>query len=239
MKISKAIIIVVIFLTLLSTILLFMQQKSLKSQIVPSSHISIPSPNPKYGLHKDIIATVFWVGEKASKDNDFIGNDKSAWDSNWVKSFGGIDTPNKRNGFYPRNFEPNENPFYIALPFSDYNKKGKKANWDKISWYDKELASRSGSLLKNRWIKIIYKGNSCFAQWENVGPYETDDWEYVFGEAEPKNQFGQKAGIDISPAVRDCLQAGGVSKVDWYFIDEEEVPNGPWKEIITTSEPSW
>ena len=191
----------------------------------------------KYPLHQNIVATVFWIGEEASQDNGFISNHQSAWDTNWVKSFGGIDDPKERDGFFPKGFVPKENPFYLALPYSDFDKRGRKGNIQRIPWYEAPLGNVS--LIKNRWVKIIYQNRVCFAQWENAGPSESDDIGYVFGSTAPKNTFGQKAGIDISPAVRDCLNAPDVAKVSWQFVDDRDVPPGPWKQIITRSNPRW
>ena len=197
-----------------------------------------PTRYSKYPLHKSIIATVFWVGEEASEDNDNIPNDVSAWDMDWLENYGGVDDPNNREGFHPTGFTPKENPFYIALPYTDFTTKRQKANIALIPWFTSPFPPKQ-SVVKNRWVRIASGENECFAQWENAGPNEDDDTGYVFGSAAPKNTFGQKAGIDISPAVRDCLKVGGVSKVEWQFIDNEDVPDGPWKEIITTSGTNW
>jgi hypothetical protein len=64
-----------------------------------------------------------------------------------------------------------------------------------------------------------------------VGPFETDDWDYVFGNARPKTRGNKGAGLDVSPAVRDYLEFGtGFGFVDWRFVDVDEVPDGPWKQ---------
>lgn len=192
----------------------------------------------RYPIHKDIISTVFWVGEEASNENNYISNKSSAWDSDWVESFGGVDNPDERNGWFPKDFIPKENPFYVALPYSDYDENGRKENVTKIPWYREELV-KNGSFIKNRWVKIIKAKRECYAQWENSGPFLSDDSDYVFGNRRPRNKWGQGAGIDISPAVRDCLGVGLTSTIDWQFVDENEVPDGPWKLVITSSNPRW
>ena len=56
-------------------------------------------------------------------------------------------------------------------------------------------------------LKIRYKGKSCFAQWQDVGPFGEDDFGWVFGSAKkPKNTQGLKAGLDISPATAQFLE---------------------------------
>lgn len=186
----------------------------------------------KYPWHRQVTATVFWIGEEESEDNDFISNSESIWDKTWQQNYGGIDDPKNRNGFLPKDFTPSQNPFYIALPYTDISGGVRKENSKNTPWYESEAAP-SRTILKNRWLELQTAEKSCYAQWEDVGPFETDDYDYVFGEASPKNNFGVGAGIDISPAVRDCLGVGDVSKLDWRFVDFEDVPDGDWKKIIT------
>jgi hypothetical protein len=187
----------------------------------------------KYPLHTNIIATVFWVGEDPSADNGYIDNYSSAWVSNWVVSFGGVDEPDARNGYRPAGFTPKENPFYFALPYGDYTEVGIKANVNQIYWY--KPFAQGQSLLKNRWIEITYNGKVAYGQWEDTGPFEDDDVNYVFGTAKPK----QEVGLDVSPAIRDYLGLTVMNVVSWRFVEESAVPTGPWKEIVTRSGPSW
>lgn len=190
-------------------------------------------------LYKSAITTVFWVGEGPDSSNDFISNTKSAWDADWEDNYGGVDDPFDRCGFDPCHFTPLENPFYIALPYNDFSSRGgHKASTESIPWY--HVPDANESLLKNRWVEIVYEDTVCYAQWEDVGPGESDDFAYVFGSEDiPRNIFGAEAGLDISPALRDCLQVGGISETGWRFVDEEEVPPGPWSELITSSPVNW
>jgi hypothetical protein len=199
----------------------------------PPRVVAAAIPSSPYHLHENITATVFWVGESASADNGWISNTKSAWDHFWMDRFGGYDDPTNRNGFLPTAFTPKENPFYVALPYGDYTVSGLKESIQKVPWYK---PIRTGeSLLKNRWVKITTNGRTAYAQWEDVGPFETDDFDYVFGVARPKYDVG----IDVSPAVRDFLEIGGKGLVSWQFVDEQDVPDGPWKLVVTTSGPNW
>jgi len=159
-------------------------------------------------LRRNILATTFWVGEK--------GNEASAWDPQWVKHFGGVDDPDKRKGFLPAGFTPKENPFYCALPYND-------------------VAGRPGvkSALKDRWVEVRAPAGNCFCQVEDVGPWYADDREYVLGSARPKAEAEGKAGIDLSPAVRDHLKLSGKDLVSWCWVSPEQVPAGPWKGVIT------
>jgi len=186
------------------------------------------------GPWKQATATVFWVGEDETTDNGFIHNRASAWDPDWEASFGGVDTPEERCGYHPCAFTPNENPFYIALPYNDMRNRGtRKNNTHLIPWNDSDATS---TLLKDRWVEVKVGPRSCFGQWEDVGPFETNDIEYVFGDAAwPANETGTGAGIDLSPAMRDCLSLGDVAEVEWRHVDAAAVPRGPWTEIVTGS----
>lgn len=194
-----------------------------------------PSTAPQAGRAgwKAAIATVFWVGEEAGEENGFIHNKSSAWDVDWEIHFGGLDDPDNRCGFLPCGFTPKENPFYIALPYNDLDINGdRKPDARFIPWND---VTAEKSVLKNRWIEVYANGKSCYGQWEDVGPFGEDDVTYVFGTATaPKNTIGQKAGIDLSPALRDCLGVGGSSDVLWRHVQTSAVPAGPWKQIVTT-----
>jgi len=218
--------------------------------LIPSIFLNVSAGNTiKYvvtatttplGLYvtKQATATVFWVGESASEENEFISNDMSAWDSSWEMHYGGYDDPTDRCGYLPCTFIPKENPFYVALPYNNFNEDGTvKPSSNLVPWYAEKSTT---TLLKNTWVQIQRGGASCYGQWQDSGPNQYDDFAYVFGIArEPVNTFNTRAGIDISPALRDCLKAADVSSVEWNFITEEMVPDGPWKERVTTSTIYW
>lgn len=186
----------------------------------------------RYPWKRDIVATVFWIGEKPTARNP-TPNNKSAWDRAWESSFGGYDDPDEdnRDGFRPKDFVPGQNPFYIALPYNDLQSGGgtKASARHVIPWFDREFERPGKTIIKGRWIAIRRGSDVCYAQWEDVGPYETDDWRYVFGEERPKTRGNGGAGLDVSPAVRDYLGMSTRGVCDWRFVDEDEVPDGPWK----------
>lgn len=188
---------------------------------------------------RSVVATTFWVGEPANADNAYIPNNVSEWDSQWQSHFGGVDDPNHRqhNGYWPAGFKPRENPFYFALPYSEFTANGQvKANAKNIPWYDPaHPPTSSASILKNHWIRITAGSKVAYAQWEDVGPMESDDFGYVFGTARPK----YKAGLDLSPATALYLGLKGQDSASWQFVNAEDVPPGPWKEIVTNSQITW
>jgi hypothetical protein len=191
-------------------------------------------PTPSKYPWKEAIATVFWAGEGESSDNGYIQNRASAWDEEWSINFGGLDAPDDRCGYRPCSFVPKLNAFYIALPYIERNEdETVKTSARTIPWYTDDLFA-TGMLLQNHWVEVQVGTISCYAQWKDVGPFETDDYSYVFGSATtPRNTIDARAGIDLSPAMRDCLGVGDVSMVKWRFTDAAHVPNGPW--TVTSS----
>jgi len=197
-----------------------------------------PVSRVSYPWKTQVTATVFWIGEQPS-DRNPTPNTKSSWDVSWVGNFGGYDDPeptsrvaDPRSGdFRPKNFTPKLNPFYIALPYNDVMTGGvhRPEAARVIPWFQQLNPDPGKTVCKGRWLQIYYGGKSCFAQWQDCGPWLTHDWEYVFGDKPPRNQSNQAAGIDISPAVRDYLGLASGQKVHWRFVEASQVPYGPWK----------
>lgn len=182
------------------------------------------------GWKVNITTTVFWVGEQAAVNNP-VPNDKSAWDGGWRSSYGGYDNPNPgaRVNFIPLNFLPRQNPFYVALPYNDVdNHHTKREAAQVIPWFRSSFVRDGQSVCKGRWLAIRHGNRVCYAQWEDVGPFATDHWQYVFGNDRPRPNRNRDAGLDVSPAVRDYLGLGGLDVCDWKFVDFRSVPSGPW-----------
>jgi hypothetical protein len=200
----------------------------------PARVVFEPSDTPfQAGMpwKRNVVATVFWIGELPSQNNP-TPNTKSAWDQNWVENFGGYDHPERRQGFLPADFIPHLNPFYIALPYNDVTKGGvhRPEAAEVIPWFWQAYRGSGISVCKGRWVAIHHKGRVCYAQWEDVGPFEVDHWQYVFGKEAPRPNRNKGAGIDVSPAVRDFLDMNGMATVEWRFVEPHLVPPGPWLE---------
>lgn len=183
---------------------------------------------PRYPWRRNITTTVFWVGEAPSGRN-LTPNHKSSWDTRWQENFGGFDDPNRENrtyDFHPRNFVPKLNPFYVALPFNDKTNEAIAAA--RIPWFKTRKHPESNSACHGMWLAVRFGNKTCFAQWEDCGPFTTDDHNYVFGTAPPKNPENNGAGLDVSPAVRDFLGIASGAQCDWRFCTPDEVPDGPW-----------
>lgn len=213
------------------------QTKTITTQS-KSPRVSTPTAprNPfqaiRYPWKKNITATVFWVGEKPTANNP-TPNHASSWDTQWQKNYGGYDNPNPaaRTNYRPKTFTPKLNPFYIALPYNDViNHRLSKPEASRvIPWWNRRPDKRPGKTsLKGRWVQIVHGKKVCYAQWEDCGPFTTNDWQYVFGNARPKNTKNKGAGIDLSPAVRDYLGMKNMGTVHWRFIDFARIPRGPW-----------
>lgn len=191
---------------------------------------SVDSLRPMTPWKRNVMATVFWIGELPTQNNP-TPNVKSAWDQNWQGSFGGVDHPDQRDGYAPAGFVPRLNPFYIALPYNDIGPDGRhrpEAS-EVIPWFWQSYRGDNVSVCKGRWLAIHHRGRVCYAQWEDVGPFEVDHFQYVFGSEPPRPNRNRAAGIDLSPAVRDYLEFRSGDPVEWRFIEEYEVPTGPWK----------
>lgn len=206
-----------------------------------------PTSGALYPWRLHVTTTMFWIGEQAT-DRNPVPNNKSSWDQNWMANFGGYDDPepDKRianfttGEFRPKAFVPKLNPFYVALPYNDvtsgHQHKAEAARV--IPWFGRLRPEPGETVCKGRWLQIYNGRRSCYAQWEDCGPWVTDDWEYVFGSKRPQTTQNNSAGIDISPAVRDYLAMEPGKKVHWRFVEAPQVPYGPWKKYGNSSSPA-
>jgi len=184
----------------------------------------------KYPWRMNIVTTTFWVGESAARNNP-VANYASSWDPTWSKSYGGLDTPvrEQRVNFLPVAFTPQQNPFYIALPYNDVSKGAHKPEAAAVvPWFQQDFRQAGKTVLKDRWVAIHFNGRVAYAQWEDCGPFRTDHSAYVFGTERPKPNLNKGAGLDVSPAVRDFLGMRDTDVTDWRFVEFSEVPQGPW-----------
>jgi len=180
-----------------------------------------------YSWHYNVSFPWFHVGDG--------GESANAWDNYWEYHFGGTDTPYQRNPnniYWPEDFIPQENPFYTASLYNDIEgtrrSDAKTLPW---AWDAPEFVS----LMKNRWVEVKYNNKSCFAQIQDTGPYFSYDNMFKEG----TNDYD---GFDLSPSMFYCLGVPlneGRFKGNWRFVDDKDVPEGPWKEIITTSQICW
>ena len=179
----------------------------------------------------NIVTTVFWVGEQAGGNNP-VPNYKSSWDANWTTNYGGFDNPepSSRRNYIPVSFVPKQNPFYCALPYNDVTHGQFKPEAPLvIPWFKQAYTEPGRSVCQHRWIAIRKGNRTCYAQWEDCGPFRTDHFQYVFQGERPKPNLNHGAGLDVSPAVRDYLGLQPTDVTDWQFIEVRDVPPGPWR----------
>jgi hypothetical protein len=156
------------------------------------------------------------------------------------------------NDYFPTDahVHPHENPFYLDLPFDDVNDRTafrERCNvipWANDPGFAGHCSDQSFSYMKNRWVRIVGpNGHSCYGQIEDAGPSHGNlyhDARYVFGASDARPVQGQfnDAGLDVSPALNGCLGFaeldGEDDHVDWQFVDDADVPAGPWTRIVTT-----
>jgi hypothetical protein len=198
-------------------------------------HLSGGSAHPgeRFPWKKDIVTTVFWIGEESGENNP-VPNQSSSWDRNWTHNYGGFDDPNpvQRSNFIPVKFTPRQNPFYCALPYNDKASNGHRPEAPQVvPWFKEAYQGPAVSVCKDHWVAIRKDNKVVYAQWEDAGPFRTDHWQYVFGNERPKPNLNKGAGLDVSPAVRDYLGLQSTDVTDWKFVDASEVPRGPWAKL--------
>jgi hypothetical protein len=191
---------------------------------------SRPAP-ARFPWKTNIVTTVFWVGEQAGGNNP-VPNFKSSWDLNWTNNYGGFDSPDTsaRRNYIPVAFIPKLNPFYCALPYNDVTHGQFKPEAPLvIPWFKQAYTEPGHSVCQHRWIAIRKGNRTCYAQWEDCGPFRTDHFQYVFQNERPKPNLNHGAGLDVSPAVRDYLGLAPTDVTDWQFVEVRDVPAGPWR----------
>lgn len=208
---------------------------SIDSLAFAPSHLKSapPMPGDRYPWKRQIVTTIFWIGEMPTANNP-TPNRSSSWDKDWARSFGGFDDPNPshRSDYTPVKFTPRQNPFYCALPYNDKTSNGHRAEAAHvIPWFKDAYQGPAASVCKGRWVAIRKGNRVAYAQWEDAGPFRTDHWQYVFGNERPKPNLNKGAGLDVSPAVRDYLGLNETDVTDWQFVDFEDVPRGPWSKL--------
>ena len=185
----------------------------------------------RFAWKTNIVTTVFWVGEQAGGNNP-VPNYKSSWDANWTSNYGGFDDPDSsaRRNYIPVAFVPRQNPFYCALPYNDVTHGQFKPEAPLvIPWYKQAYTEAGHSVCQHRWIAIRKGNRTCYAQWEDCGPFRTDHFQYVFQNERPKPNLNHGAGLDVSPAIRDYLGLAPTDVTDWQFVEVRDVPPGPWR----------
>jgi hypothetical protein len=222
-----------------------------------SSPAAAAVPGRSYPEHTRIVATTFWVGEIFDPTAPDGSQVTSSYDPRWLADYGGCDgvvvagvcgtqPRTTGNGFFPTRMTPRQNPFYLDLPFDDLNDPAAFAHraavvpWSGDPGYAGRGDDPTFSYLKNRWVRITRADRTCYGQVEDAGPGQYDDEAYVFGhdDRRPADRRYNGAGMDVSPALNGCLGFvelnGDTDLVDWQFVDDPQLPPGPWLRLVTT-----
>src|SRR6266540_693079 len=132
-----------------------------------------PEPGQRFPWKKEIVTTVFWIGEKPTANNP-VPNRVSSWDKDWTKNYGGVDDPNpaNRNNYIPVKFTPRQNPFYCALPYNDKAREGHRLEAPRVvPWFNEAYQGPAVSTCKGRWIAI--------RDYLGLQPTDVTDWRFV------------------------------------------------------------
>ena len=191
-----------------------------------------------FDIHQNIVTTYFQAGKPAGEGDRGISNQSSAWYGDWSKHMCGIDYEGTRRLDQPGC----DSLFYAALPCADFGEAGPiLAHTSQSPW----RVPAQHSAFKNRWLVVQANGRSVYVQWQDVGPLYEDDCRYVFGTARPRQEKtgAIDSALDISPAAFKLLTGGNLSvgeiKTTWQFVEADQVPAGPWRTTVTTSDPDW
>jgi hypothetical protein len=193
--------------------------------------ISTGPATQRFPWKTNIVTTVFWVGEKQDAGKMSLEH-ASVWDKDWQKNYGGVDNPDSsaRHDYIPVAFVPKQNPFYCALPYNDVmHDEFKPEAPIVIPWFKQAYTGLGQSVCWHRWVAIRKGDRTCYAEWEDCGPFRTDHFQYVFGNERPAPNLRHGAGLSVSPAVRDYLGLAPTDVTDWQFVEVRDVPPGPWR----------
>ncbi|MFW6265976.1 MAG: hypothetical protein ACOC21_00260 [Halanaerobiales bacterium] len=195
-----------------------------------------------------LVADGEYISSIDTRDNASF---RAEWKDNIVTTY--FDGAGEENSWSEPLDEGNQ--FYFALPYRDFAFEVKDLDQEDVENVEEDYYGIKD--VKNRWIEIKYEGTSVYAQWRDVGPWNIYDPHYVFEDNRPYAEMGidmgwqghyretNHAGLDVSPEVMKYLidqedydsdekPKEGKIKTSWRFVDEDEVPEGPWKEEVST-----
>src|SRR2546421_10207210 len=71
----------------------------------------------RYPWKKNIVTTVFWIGERPSRNNP-VPNRRSSWDKDWTRNYGGFYDPQppRRSNYIPGRVTPPHKPLFLSPP---------------------------------------------------------------------------------------------------------------------------
>jgi len=140
-----------------------------------------------------------WVGEQAGANNP-VSNYRSSWDANWTGNYGGLDTPIRRRDatVFRWRLSPARIPSIVRCRTTmsctaSLNRKRRLLSHGS----NRPTRDLGQSVCKDRWVAIRKENRTCYAQWEDCGPFRTDHFQYVFQNERPKPNLNDGAGLDV------------------------------------------
>src|SRR5436309_13392547 len=87
----------------------------------------------RYPWKKNIVTTIFWIGESPSGNNP-VPNRISSWHKEWSRSYGAFDDPNPahRSNYSRVKLTPRQNPFYCALAYKHMGATGQRSKAPRV-----------------------------------------------------------------------------------------------------------
>lgn len=101
-------------------------------------------------------------------------------------------------------------------------------------------ADKSFRYMNHRWDRLARGDRECYGQIQDAGPPLHDDGDSVLSttDARPTSSDYNGTGMDVSPALNGCLDFESLNdandRVNRQFIDDEDVPDEPWLQTVTT-----
>src|SRR2546423_3925712 len=82
---------------------------------------SASATGERYPWKKNIVTTIFWIGERPSRNNP-VPNRRSSWDKDWSRSYGGFDDPKTahRRNYVSVKVMPPPEPLFFVPPHNDH-----------------------------------------------------------------------------------------------------------------------
>jgi len=155
--------------------------------------------------------------------------------ANWTGNYGGLDNPDSSTrpqrysgGVYP----PPESLLLCACRTTmSMHGQFKPEAPLVIPWFKQAYTGPGQSVCKDRWVAIRKENRTCYAQWEDCGPFRTDHFQYVFQNERPKPNLNDGGWVGcFLPQSAITSDSNATDTTDWQFCPRRgmclRVPGG-------------
>jgi len=134
-----------------------------------------------------IVTTVFWVGEEAGANNPCRTTEVPGT-PNWTGNYGGLDNPIRRRDatIFRWHFPPPDILLFVRCRTTMSRTASLTEAPLVIHGSNRTYTGPGQSVCKDRWVANSKGNRTCYAQWEDCGPFRTDHFQYVFQNERPK-----------------------------------------------------